>query len=237
MIELCVLIALSLVIVWLLQSGSLVFVLGLNTSKRTIIIAAILFAVTSLCCLSEYFFRIILAEEKFAVNDRLAADIVLTGLLETGRSVLFEELLCRGVLLVFLMKKFGNKPAIVMSAIMFGVLHLLTIADWSNIPQVTLTFFFPFVFGLVMAYAFAKSGSIYLPLAIHLGWNIIQNFVFPGNPNITPFFVRSDQPIVTVSYFAFFLIFAFPKIAAVATNYVILRGNKRSLLTYEQPGK
>jgi uncharacterized protein len=223
MIELLALIALSWVIALILRSGSLVSMLGLNASKKILLVALLLFLITAVCCLSGYFFRTVLANEQFVSNGDLRLATFGKGLWETVRSVVFEELLCRGVLLYILIRKFGSGPAIIISATMFGLLHLLTIADWTNALQIALTFAFPFLLGLVLACAFARSGSIYVPFSIHLGWNIIQNFVFPDNPNVISVFVISDQPIVTVSYFAFFLIFAFPKIAAIVVNYVILK--------------
>lgn len=33
--------------------------------------------------------------------------------------------------------------------------------------------------GLLLGYAFARTGSLITSFAIHLGWNLIQNYNFP----------------------------------------------------------
>ena len=60
---------------------------------------------------------------------------------------------------------------------------------------------------LLLAYSYAKTLSILIPTAIHFGWNLTQNFIFPDRPEGDHIFILAGTPpIVTVSYFIFFLL-------------------------------
>jgi len=166
--------------------------------------------------------RMIFAKEQFVLNPNLNAALIVTGIWSVLKSVLFEELLCRGVLLYFLIKKIGQKWAILISAIIFGVLHWNNMGVFGDIKQTAIIFFWPFAFGLVFAYAYAKSFSLYLPIAMHFGWNLTQNFIFPERTSGNTFFISALQPVVTVSFFVFFTIMLLPKISAIVIDYLIV---------------
>ena len=75
--------------------------------------------------------------------------------------------------------------------------------------QMALVFAFTFAMGLLLAYAYARSFSMLLPFAIHLGWNWMQNYVFPDNPMGSHVFVLDGPPpVVTISYLAFYNVVA-----------------------------
>ena len=223
MIQNIVLLALSWALIWWYEKGDL-SVLGWQPTGWRLKRAALLFALTAFCCASGFWMRMYFGKEQFAANPDLTPALVLTGIWLNVQSVLFEELLCRGVGLYILLKKWGPKWAIPVSAAVFGVLHWFNQGVFGNVVQMALLFAFTFCMGLLLAYAFAKSYSLYLPFAIHLGWNLVQNFVFPEGPYGNQLLVQVlPTPEVTVSYLAFFLMFFFPKIAAVTTNYLVLK--------------
>lgn len=76
------------------------------------------------------------------------------------RAVLTEELLCRGVLLYILIKKIGSSKAIIISSVIFAVLHWLNAGVWSNVMQMIIVFTFTFTMGLLLAYSYAKTFSL-----------------------------------------------------------------------------
>ena len=144
-------------------------VLGLLPPRRIAGLGGVLFLSVALCCASGYLVRSLMADEFFGFNQNLDLGELASGIAATVLSVLFEELLFRGVVLYLLIRKIGEKWAILISSLAFGALHLNVVSDWGNLPQIVLTLIYPFLLGLVLAYAFARHGSIILPIAIHLG--------------------------------------------------------------------
>ena len=67
---------------------------------------------------------------------------------------LMEEFVFRGLILQRLIFKFGTSTAIVVSSILFGVLHFESLLSAS-------------VFGLIMCLLFLQSRNVWIPVAIH----------------------------------------------------------------------
>jgi membrane protease YdiL (CAAX protease family) len=230
MVEIIGLLAISWLLVWLFEKGNL-SVLGLRPTKSRLKYSTILFIITGFCCSTGFLMRMYFAKEQFILNPNLNSTLIVKGIWLTLKSVLFEELLCRGVLLYILIKKLGQKWAILISAIIFGALHWNNMGMLGDIKQMAIIFFWPFAFGLVFAYAYAKSFSLYLPIAMHFGWNLAQNFIFPERISGDTLFISAVQPIVTVSYFVFFTMLLLPKISAIVIDYLIIKSYRH----IEQP--
>ena len=226
MVEIIGLLAVSWILIWLFEKGNL-SILGLRPTKNRLRYAAILFMITALCCSTGFLMRILFAKEQFILNPKINTAFVFTGIWLTLKSVLFEELLSRGVLLYILIKKLGQKWAILISAIIFAALHWNNMGVSGDVKQMAIIFFWPFAFGLLFAYAYAKSLSLYLPIAMHFGWNLTQNLIFPDRLSGNTVVVSALQPIVTVSYFVYFTMFLFPKISAIVFDYLIVRIHKQ----------
>jgi membrane protease YdiL (CAAX protease family) len=222
MLQLIGLLAISWLLIWLFEKGNL-SVLGLTPTKDRLKYFTILLVVTAVCCSSGFFMRMYFAQEKFELNQKTNISFILAGIWVTLKSVLFEELLCRGVGLYILIKKMGQRWAILVSAIIFGLLHWLNGGVFGNGLQMLIVFTYTFTFGLVLAYAFAKSFSLYWPIAMHFGWNLTQNFIFPEKLSDNTLFVSVLQPLVTVSYFVYFSILLFPKISAIVVDCLIIK--------------
>lgn len=78
--------------------------------------------------------------------------------------------------------------------------------------------------GLVLAYGYAKTLSLYVPIAIHFGWNFTQIFVFSQWPIGNGVFITTEHaPFKTNSYFIFFTVTFVPILLALAVNYILLR--------------
>lgn len=226
MLQLIGLLAISCLLIWLFEKGNL-SVLGLRPTKDRLKYFFILFIVTAACCSAGFFLRMYFAKEEFGLNSKATVPFILTGIWITLKSVLFEELLCRGVGLYILVKKIGKKWAIIISAIIFGLLHWLNAGVWGNGSQMLIVFAYTFAFGLVFAYGYAKSFSLYLPIAMHFGWNLTQNFIFPESPGDNTLFVIVSQPMITVSYFVYFSILLFPKISAIVIDWLIIKRHRQ----------
>lgn len=76
---------------------------------------------------------------------------------------IFEEALFRGIMLKNLLPAIGKWPAIVVSALVFGLMHL-------NPAQSI----FAFGFGILIGYAYVSSGSIWFGALIHMLNNAIS---------------------------------------------------------------
>ena len=74
---------------------------------------------------------------------------------------LCEEFAMRGVLLNSL-RKFGDIPAIVISALVFGLIH----GNFTQLP-------YTFVMGLGLGFITVRSGSIYPAMIVHFGNNLL----------------------------------------------------------------
>jgi uncharacterized protein len=234
MVEIIGLLLVSWLLIWLFEKGNL-SVLGLKPTKSRLKYAAILFLVTAVCCSTGYFMRMYFAKEQFSLNPKLSTSLIATEIWLVLKSVLFEELSSRGVALYILIKKLGHKWAILISAVFFGVLHWNNMGILGDLKQMAIIFFWPFAFGLLFAYAYAKSFSLYLPIAMHFGWNLTQNFIFPGSSSGDTVFISVLKPIVTVSYLVYFTMMLFPEISAVAIDYLVIKRHKQISKAFAKP--
>ncbi len=83
-----------------------------------------------------------------------------------------EELLSRGYHLQNLTDGLGLLWAVVLSSAIFGGLHLTnpnaTLAGASGV----------FMAGVFFCYAYLRSGRLWLPIGLHIGWNLFEGLVF-----------------------------------------------------------
>ena len=93
-----------------------------------------------------------------------------------------------------------------------------------------LVFSFTFAMGLLLAFAYVRTGSLLIPFAIHFGWNLTQNYIFPGTETGDHLFVLVAAPTVTISYLAFFTMLLFPKIAVILADYFIVKKFRQVVL-------
>lgn len=79
-----------------------------------------------------------------------------------------EELIFRGYVLRNLMKSFNKWIALVISAVLFSIVH------YSNLGIPVIGVINTFVGGLVLGIAFIVTRSLWLPICFHLSWNFVQ---------------------------------------------------------------
>jgi membrane protease YdiL (CAAX protease family) len=230
MIGIIVQLALSWLIIWLFEKGNLSF-LGFYPTKRRLFDFVLFFLITAFCCSTGFFLRMYFGKEQWELNNSLTPNLILEAVWWNIKSVLFEELIFRGVIFYILIKKFGSLKAIFISSIAFGIYHWFSHEVIGNPAQMAMTFFITGIMGLLYAYGYAKTFTLYIPCAIHLGWNLTQGFVFSQGPIGKGIFIQvMPQPIVHVSYLVFFIILLVPMLSTLLINSLILRRRKQAKL-------
>lgn len=228
MIGILVQLAISWLIVWLFDKGSL-NVLGLFPTRKRLVDFMIFFLLTAICCASDFFLKMYFGKQQWIVNPSLSFNLLLSVTWWNIKSVLFEELIFRGVLLYILIKKLGATKAILISAIGFGIYHWFSQEAFGNIIQMAIIFTITGIMGLLYAYGYAKSFSLYIPCAIHLGWNITRSVIFSETVIGNQLLIQVKPiPEVTVSYPLFLILLIFPMASALLTNYLLLKRRKHS---------
>lgn len=90
-------------------------------------------------------------------------------------SGVFEELLFRGVLFSSIERMFGSWTALVVSSILFGLVHLMN-------PQATMegALFIAVEAGILLAGAYMLTGRLWMSMGFHFSWNYTQEGIFSG---------------------------------------------------------
>jgi membrane protease YdiL (CAAX protease family) len=83
-----------------------------------------------------------------------------------------EELWMRALLLRLLWRAFGPVPAFIVAALVFGALHL---ANPGATPIAATTVAMA---GLMFCALYALTGRLWVPIGLHLAWNLAQGYLF-----------------------------------------------------------
>jgi hypothetical protein len=221
MLGIIIQLAASWLIVWLFQKKGL-GVLGFRPTHNRISGFFLFLLLAAACCSAGFLLRMYLGE-RWEVNPVFTAKLLAEGLWWNIKSVLFEEFLFRGVILYILIKRVGAIAAIILSAVAFGIYHWFSYGILGNVGQMVIIFLVTGIMGLLLAWAYYKTSSLYVPIAIHLGWNFTNIFIF-SNGNIGKgLFVLQQQTPVTVSYFTYFIIVWLPFLVLLGLSYILLR--------------
>jgi membrane protease YdiL (CAAX protease family) len=98
-----------------------------------------------------------------------------------------EELAFRGYIMQRLDQAWGMLLAVAASSILFGLVHVLN-------PNVTaLGILSVCLSGVLYASAYLVTRSLWLPMGLHMSWNIVQMHIlgFPGSGHVRPSVMRS----------------------------------------------
>jgi uncharacterized protein len=219
--------AISWLIIWFFEKGNLNF-LGLYPGKKRLADFGLFFIITAACCTLGFALKMLFAKWQWQLNPNLTLQMILNGVWWNIKSVLYEELIFRGVLLYMLIKKTGSIKAVIISAAAFGMYHWFSQNSLGNPVQMAITFFLTGTMGLILAYGYAKSYSLYIPIGIHLGWNLTQQFIFSDGPLGKQLFIEVlPRPDVTVSYFTFYTMLLLPLICVFTINYWLIKKHKQ----------
>jgi len=181
MIGLLIELIISWLLLWLFDKTNL-SVLGIAPIQSRVYYFILGFVVASAFCTLYYGSIASLTGNYFIINKDFTFTLFLKSSWWTLKSVLFEELIFRGALLYIAIKKLGISKACMISAIAFGIYHWFSFGAFGNPVQMLIIFGMTVIWGLMFAFAYAKTNSLYLPIGIHLGWNLIFNVVFSKGP-------------------------------------------------------
>lgn len=227
MIGIIVQLAISWLIIWWFEKGNLGF-MGLMPTKKRLKDFVLFFLITATCAASGFLLQMYIVKQSWVLNPQIKAGIILEGTWFTLKSVLFEELIFRGILFYLLIKIIGATKAIIISGIAFGVYHWFSHELWGNPVQMIIEFFTSGTMGLILAYGYTKTFSLFIPIAIHLGWNIVQMVIFSGNTIGNQVFVlAAPTQEVTISYFSYFILICTPLLSCWIINTLLLRKYKQ----------
>lgn len=78
--------------------------------------------------------------------------------------------------------------------------------------------------GAVYAFAFVRTATIYAPIAMHLGWNVVRSVVFSDTVLGEQLFVEvKPAPVVQVGYVAYYTLVFGPMLAMLVVGYWVVR--------------
>ena len=204
MIGIIVQLILSWLLLWFIYKKHL-SVLGFRPTKNrmTNLIAGLLIAAS--CCMLWQLMTTAFIDNRWVLNKQVTAKGILESTRWTFVSVLYEELIFRGALLYIAIKKIGVVKACILSAVCFGIYHWFSYNVFGNPFMMIIVFLMTATVGLSWAFAFAKSGSLYLPIGLHLGWNLFSMVVFSNGNFGQAILVKENatQPQGALSWFVF----------------------------------
>jgi len=172
---------LSWVLLWLFSKSNLLM-LGISPTKPRIYNLLSGFLIASVFCFIYYYSVAGLSGSSLVFNSDFGAGKFFKSSWWVLNSVLFEEFIFRGALLYIAIQKLGTRNACILSAVAFGIYHWFSYGAFGNIRQMLIIFIMTGIWGLMFAYAFAKTKSMYLPIGLHFGWNLVNTVVFSQGP-------------------------------------------------------
>jgi hypothetical protein len=175
--------------------------------------------------------------ERWILNPFFTWRLLAEGVWWNIKSVLYEELIFRGVILYILIKRVGVIWAIIISAVAFGIYHWFSFEIIGNVKQMIVVFIFTGAAGLLYAYVYTRTFSLYIPCVLHLGWNFTRNFIFSdGNIGNGALMMTRPDHTTTVSYFTYVVVIYFPMLAFLIISFFLLKKRKQIEPTIEGRG-
>jgi len=227
--------AVSWLLLWLIEKKHL-SALGLVPNKTRMFQFLLLFVVTGMCCTSGYLLRMYYGE-RWAINPTITFSQILEAFWWNVNSVLYEELIFRGAILYILIKRLGAGWGIAFSSIAFGIYHWFSFGIVGNVAGMIQVFLITGAMGLVLAYAFWKTWSMYAAIGIHLAWNFVTMTVFSSGTIGNQLLIQIQTPAVKVSYFEYGIVVFLPMISALLFSFLLLRKMRNTrLLPVENEG-
>lgn len=223
MIGILVQLAVSWLLLWWLAKKDL-SVLGLRLTSRRLFDFFLFLVVAAFFSASEFLLKMWIIDQRWHLNPQATPPLILEGLWWNLKSVLFEELIFRGALFYLLIKKLGTAKAILISSIAFGIYHWFSQGLWGQPIPMLYMFVASGLMGAVYAYGYVKTNSLYVPIAIHLGWNAMRSVVF-STTSIGKQLLVVNQPMpeVTVSYPVFIFLLLFHMAGVMLTCFWLLK--------------
>ena len=225
----------SWILLWFICKKHLA-ILGFTPTKTRFLNLLFGFLTAAICCAVYYMSFTVFVNNGWTINKVFTGQKMAISSWWTFISVLYEELIFRGALLYIAIQKFGTKVACIISAISFGVYHWFSMEAFGNPVQMTFIFCMTGIWGFMFAMAFAKTKSLYLPIGLHFGWNLISTVVFSQGPLGNQLLIGNggQKMGVILSLVVFlFQVFVVPIITywylkghALKSSYLLTKNNK-----------
>ena len=169
--------------------------LGFVPEKRRMIHFTAGFALAAFIYSFNIFLQTIFSDSEWLRNETYTLSKFFSASWWTMQSVLYEELIFRGALLYIAITKLGVKKACLLSAVCFGVYHWFSMNAFGNWLFMLGIFLITGCMGYIFALAYAKTSSLYLPIALHFGWNLMNTVIFSQGPIESQLFLakRGEQ--------------------------------------------
>ena len=231
MIGIIVELGISWLLLWFIEKKHL-SVLGLAPLKSRTLHLTAGFLLAATCCVVVNMATVAFVNNGWRYNEQISFLQILESSWWVLKSVLFEELIFRGALLYIAIRKRGMVKACLLSATCFGIYHWFSYNAFGNAWQMIIVFVMTAIAGLMFAYSFAKTNSLYLPVGLHFGWNLVSIVVFSTGPLGKQLFERlnEEQPHGILSI----LIFLFQLLALPMITFWWLKRTKTKAST-DQP--
>lgn len=117
------------------------------------------------------YFLLIYFNEIFFLKVNFQFEELIKSILLFTIVAIVEETLFRGYILKNLMSAFNKYTALILSSILFSIMHALN-------PNVDLfSLFVLFLAGIVLGLSYIYTKNLWFPIAIHLSWNLFQKLL------------------------------------------------------------
>jgi membrane protease YdiL (CAAX protease family) len=198
-------------------------VLGLIPNWRQLNLTMFFLVFAFLCAASAYVVRNYVGKEAWGWNPELTPSLFWKGVLWNLQSVWFEELIFRGALFYILLDRLKPAAAIAISAVAFGIYHWFSYEVLGDPVKMIFVFLTTGLAGVVYAYAFAKTRSMWVPFALHFGWNFTNNFVFSSGQIGNGVWIMTHQPVIQVSTWAYYLAVWNPMVMYLVGGFLLIK--------------
>lgn len=173
----------SWILLWVFAKRNLL-ALGLAPTADRLKQFATGFLIGLLFLSAFYFLTAWLIHAPYRINPGYTVPDFLSAVLYVLRSVLFEELIFRGAILYILILRIGATKAVLVSAVSFGIYHWFSYGIIGQPVNMIVIFAGTGIVGYVLASAFYRTQSMYLPIALHLGYNFTAMVIFSSDRGI-----------------------------------------------------
>lgn len=99
--------------------------------------------------------------------------LFLGGLVDFFTASVFEEIIFRGYVFYLLYEAAGAEVAIAVSSVVFSLAHLIKHPTTPVLYALN-----AFMFGVLAAVCRHYTGSLWLPIGLHFGWNVVSGPIF-----------------------------------------------------------
>lgn len=104
---------------------------------------------------------------------RFFTHIIFVGGLCAG---IVEEIFFRGILLGYIERKYGIVRAVIISSLLFGAPHLLSVDTFSVSLIIQVTVFIT-LYGVIMSMIVYYTDNIWNSISVHISWNVITSLI------------------------------------------------------------